>query len=167
MHLRFALTAILISMLLTTWAKAQSTPHADTTSINKPIRQAGADIIEYQTPPGTTVQVYNRETNNNAHYTDSTARVEIESLYRMIKNGYNFYDLAVNYSQDPGSYRLGGQLKPTTMAEYVPEFRMTILSLSVGEISRPFKTDFGYHIAQLISVHDTIYVTRHILLRVD
>ena len=111
--------------------------------------------------------MYSRVTNNNKFYTDSTARVDSQLLYKMIQNGSDFYDLAVNYSQDPGSYKKGGELKPTFMDEYVEEYRKAILKLKIGEISLPFKSMYGYHIAQLISVKDGIYVSRHILLRLD
>jgi parvulin-like peptidyl-prolyl isomerase len=53
------------------------------------------------------------------------------------------------------------------MDEYVSEFGNVILTLKTDEISKPFKTNFGYHIAQLIAAKDGIYTTRHILLRVD
>ena len=115
----------------------------------------------------TLMPMYSRVTNNNKFYTDLTANIEIQSLYKMLQNGYAFHDLAVTYSQDPGSYKKGGVLEPTTMDEYVSEFRSTILTLKPDEISKPFKTNFGYHIAQLIAVKDGIYTTRHILLRVD
>ncbi|MBO0939562.1 peptidylprolyl isomerase [Fibrella sp. HMF5335] len=115
----------------------------------------------------TLVLMYSRVTNNNVVYTDSTAILEIQSLYRMLKNGYNFHDLAVKYSQDPGSYKSGGTLKPSTTDDYVPEFRSAVLALTKDGISRPFKTDFGYHIVQLVGVKEGLYTARHILLRVD
>lgn len=115
----------------------------------------------------TEAQLYNRETNNNLVYNDSTAKVEIFSIYSLIKKGEKFEEVAIKYSQDPGSYKLGGLLNPSTMEEYVPEYKAVTLKLAISELSMPFKTDFGYHIVQLISKKDKVYTTRHILLRID
>jgi peptidyl-prolyl cis-trans isomerase SurA len=112
-------------------------------------------------------QVYDRTTNNNRQYTDSTAKHTIDSLYTLVVSGQSFGDLATKYSQDPGSYKRGGELPPTSMEEYVDEYRKEVLTLSVNEVSKPFKTDFGYHIVQLTAKNDHVYSTRHILIRTD
>ena len=112
-------------------------------------------------------QVNSGETNNPVRYTDSTARVEIQSLYRMLQNGYDFSGLALRYSQDYGSYKTGGELGFSLLSDYVNEYRSVVQALAVNEISRPFKTDFGYHIVQLIARQDGRCNTRHILLRTD
>ncbi len=112
-------------------------------------------------------QLVSRATNNNVVYTDSTAKVEIQSIYKMLQNGYDFSGLAIRYSQDPGSYKAGGELGFSTMSNYVPEYKNVVLGLAVNEISRPFKSEYGYHIVQLIGRKDELYNTRHILLRVD
>lgn len=129
------------------------------TQFNKRIQAVGGRTVM--------VPMYSWETNNNKLYTDSTAKVEIQSLYKMIKNGYKVCDLAVNYSQDPGSYKNGGELIPRSADQYADGYRNAISKLSIGEVSPPFKTEYGYHIAQLISVRDDVYKTRHILLRVE
>lgn len=112
-------------------------------------------------------QMYSRETNNNVRYTDSTASVEIMSIYKMLQNGYDFSGLAVRYSQDPGSYKVGGELGFSTMSNYVDAYRRVALGLAVNEVSKPFKTEYGYHIVQLIAKKERLYNTRHILLRTD
>lgn len=159
----FALLSVLV--FLKTASFAQSDQKIDSlfwesqTQFNKKIQAVGGKLE--------VVPMYSRVTNNNKFYTDSTANVEIQSLYKMIQSGSDFYDLAVKYSQDPGSYKKGGELRPTSMEEYVEEYRKAILTLKVNEISPPFKSIYGYHIAQLISVKNGVYVSRHILLRVD
>ncbi|AKD56642.1 peptidylprolyl isomerase [Spirosoma radiotolerans] len=112
-------------------------------------------------------QSYNRETNNNKTYNDSTAKVEIYTIYELLKHGEKFDNMAIKFSQDPGSYKEGGALRPSTMEGYVGEYRNIVLNLSIDEISIPFKTEYGYHIVQLISKKDDVYGTRHILLRID
>ena len=112
-------------------------------------------------------QLYNRQTNNNLTYNDSTAKVAIWSLYDSLQHGKQFTDLAFKYSQDPGSFKQGGELKPTTMEEYVNEYKEVVLKLAPNELSKPFRSNYGYHIVQLVSKNDDVFVTRHILLRTD
>lgn len=103
---------------------------------------------------------------NTTQYNDSTAKIAIDSLYNLLVTGHNFNDLAIKYSQDAGSYKQGGELNPTTMNEYVSEYRDVILKLTLNEISKPFRTKFGYHVAQLLSKKDSLYHTKHILIHV-
>ena len=84
----------------------------------------------------------------------------------VIKNGSSFTTKAVLYSEDPGSKRTGGKY---TLNKKRPrmtkEFREIAFSLDEGEISDPFKTDFGYHIIYLEKIRGQEYDIRHILLR--
>jgi alpha-glucosidase len=111
-------------------------------------------------------QFYSPKTNNNIQYDDSTAKITIDSLYNLLVAGRNFKDIAFNYSQDPGSYKQGGELTSATLDAYVNEYRDAILKLTLNEISKPFRTRFGYHIAQLLFKKDSLYLTKHILIRV-
>ncbi|WP_461139314.1 peptidylprolyl isomerase [Spirosoma pomorum] len=111
-------------------------------------------------------QVHSIKTNNDIQYIDSTAKVTIDSIYNLLVAGHDFRDLAFKYSQDASSYKQGGELAFTTMKEYVSEYRNAILGLTLNGISKPFRTKFGYHIAQLLSKKDSIYRTKHILIRV-
>ena len=58
-------------------------------------------------------------------------------------------------------------MKITTMENYVNEYKEVVLKLTTGETSKPFKSDFGYHIVQLVSRKDKYFLTKHILLRTD
>ncbi|HET9869988.1 MAG TPA: peptidylprolyl isomerase, partial [bacterium] len=61
-----------------------------------------------------------------------------------------FADLAKKYSQDPGSSAQGGELGWVTRGTLVKEFEDQIFDhLKKGQISEPFKTQFGYHLVQL------------------
>lgn len=60
-----------------------------------------------------------------------------------------FQDLAKKYSQDGGSKDKGGELGWITKGTTVKEFENAVFQLKPGEITKPFKTQFGYHIAQL------------------
>ena len=75
-----------------------------------------------------------------------------------------FETLAILYSQDPGSSGKGGELGFRSRAELVPEFASVAFNLKPGEISDVVKTDFGYHIIQLIERRGERVNVRHILL---
>jgi peptidyl-prolyl cis-trans isomerase SurA len=65
-----------------------------------------------------------------------------------------FAVFAKTYSQDPGSAINGGDLgweEPTT---FVPEFAAAAAKLKEGEISQPFRTQYGWHIVQLLGKRD-------------
>ncbi len=83
----------------------------------------------------------------------------------VLERGLSFASKAILYSQDPGSRASGGKYtlhrkKP----RMVKEFRDIAFALQEGEISEPFKTDFGWHIIQLDKIRGQEIDVRHILL---
>jgi len=82
-----------------------------------------------------------------------------------ITKGENFASLAVLYSEDPGSAPDGGDLKFFGRGDMVPEFSAVAFNLEVGEVSKIVKTDYGYHIIQLIEKKGERINCRHILLK--
>ncbi len=76
-----------------------------------------------------------------------------------------FSTLAVLYSKDPGSAKNGGDLGFITRAELVPEFAAAAFSLKTNEISNIVKTDYGYHIIQMLEKRGDQVHVRHILLQ--
>ncbi|ASM55250.1 MULTISPECIES: peptidylprolyl isomerase SurA [Pseudoalteromonas] len=62
----------------------------------------------------------------------------------------DFAKLAKEYSEDPGSALKGGEYDWADPTSYVPAFRDTLLSLKQNEISEPFRSQFGWHIVQLL-----------------
>jgi len=83
----------------------------------------------------------------------------------VLKGEVTFASQAVFYSQDPGSSSKGGMYKMTRKTPFVKEFKDVAFSLNEGEISKPFATDFGYHIIKLEKIRGQEYELRHILIK--
>jgi len=81
--------------------------------------------------------------------TGKNAQALLLKLRKQILNGADFSALAKKYSKDPGSAAKGGDLGWTSPGTFVPAFEEALASLSPGQISKPFKSRFGWHIVQL------------------
>jgi peptidyl-prolyl cis-trans isomerase SurA len=81
---------------------------------------------------------------------DATVRGKLSALRERILHGEDFAGIANVTSQDPGSAAEGGDLGWAGPGTYAPEFEQAIAPLKDNEISEPFKTSFGWHIAQLL-----------------
>jgi parvulin-like peptidyl-prolyl isomerase len=73
-----------------------------------------------------------------------------DKLYAQLKNGGDFAALAKKYSKDPGSAAQGGKLT-ISKGQTVPEFDKAAFSLKKNELSKPIKTQYGWHIIQPLS----------------
>jgi peptidyl-prolyl cis-trans isomerase C len=78
------------------------------------------------------------------------SRALANTIYDQLKAGGNFAALAKKYSEDPGSASNGGKLT-ITKGQTVAPFDQTAFLLPKGQISRPVKTEYGYHIIQPLS----------------
>lgn len=75
------------------------------------------------------------------------AKEQIDSLYQVVTaNPEKFNEIATTNSDDRGSARQGGQLPWFGAGEMVEEFDSAAFALKKGEISKPVKSQFGYHI---------------------
>jgi peptidyl-prolyl cis-trans isomerase SurA len=61
----------------------------------------------------------------------------------------NFAEYAQRYSEDKASAINGGSLGWIEKQLVVPEFRNIMININIGEISEPFKTQYGWHILYL------------------
>ncbi|PKR86682.1 peptidylprolyl isomerase [Heyndrickxia camelliae] len=66
-----------------------------------------------------------------------------------LKAGEKFEDLAKKYSKDTGSASKGGDLGWFGPGKMLPAFENAAYALKLNEISKPVKSDYGYHIIQL------------------
>lgn len=73
-------------------------------------------------------------------------------ILEKIENGLSFSDAADKYSTDKASK--GGDLGEFPKGAMVKEFEDALDELKEGEISKPVKTQFGYHIIKLDHTHD-------------
>lgn len=76
---------------------------------------------------------------------------EAIALYQLLTSGVDFAKLAREHSKDTGSGANGGELGWFGKGAMVAEFEAAAFSQPVGEIGKPVKTQFGYHIIQVIA----------------
>jgi len=81
-----------------------------------------------------------------------SAEERINDIYKRIKQGENFEALAKQFSEDKSSSNKGGRLNTFSSGQLSSEiFEDKAFGLeNTGEITEPFKSEFGYHIVKLI-----------------
>ena len=97
----------------------------------------------------------------------AAAQAAIREIREKIRAGGDFASLAREYSQDPGSARLGGDLGYSRRGDFVKSFEDTAFALEEGEVSDIVETRFGYHILQLLDREPDAVHVRHILIAFD
>ena len=80
---------------------------------------------------------------------DADAKKKINDLHAKIQSGESFEELAKKHSQDPGSAEQGGDLGFFGKGIMDKVFEDTAFALNKGEISKPIRSEFGYHIIKL------------------
>ena len=81
---------------------------------------------------------------------EAETRRLVERLYQRILAGEDFAELAKNFSEDPGSALNGGDLNWIDPNALVPEFRKVMNDTPSGELSKPFKSPYGWHVLQVL-----------------
>ncbi len=89
---------------------------------------------------------------------------KLKEIKKKVENGASFRAQAVLYSQDPGSRANGGKYVLTRKSAFVQEFKDVAFSLEKGQVSEPFKTEFGWHILTVEEINGQERVVRHILM---
>lgn len=85
----------------------------------------------------------------NAIRDEAATLAQARELEKRLKAGETFEKLAKEFSDDPGSKNNGGDLGFQAPGIFAPEFQVRIDQLQPGEISSPFHTQFGWHIARV------------------
>ena len=109
--------------------------------------------------PGTQTFVKASHILINRYGTDDAKNLaEAEQVYNLLKSGANFDQVAKEKSGDKSNSDKGGDLGWFTKGMMVPEFEKACFDANIGEITRPVKTSFGYHIIKVSGKSDKRYV---------
>jgi peptidyl-prolyl cis-trans isomerase SurA len=81
---------------------------------------------------------------------EDATRLAIRDLHDRMERGENFEALARRHSDDPGSKNAGGDLGWQPPGVFAEEFQNQLNQLEPGQRSTPFRTGFGWHIAEVI-----------------
>ncbi|MBB71119.1 MAG: molecular chaperone SurA [Legionellales bacterium] len=148
------------------WRRAAELPTVFATKVKTmhkgdiagPIRTAnGYHILKLEDVKGGTSKHYITQTHvrhilmtPNALHSDKEIKVSLEKLRKRINNGEDFSTLAKKYSEDTVSAKQGGDLGWVEPGMLVPPFEHAMDGLAKGKISEPVKSEFGYHIIEVL-----------------
>lgn len=106
-------------------------------------RRGGEPVIEDQ------ARVRHILIQTNEILDDAAARQKLSEIRTRIVGGEDFAAVAKVVSEDEQSAIEGGDLGWSGPGTFVPAFEQTVKELPIGEISQPFKTQFGWHILRV------------------
>jgi peptidyl-prolyl cis-trans isomerase SurA len=125
--------------------------------ISQPIRSSsGFHIIKLADLKGSQQQFITQTwarhilINTGEMVSDDDARTRLEQLFLRIEDGDDFARLARSHSDDKGSAIKGGELGWVSPGSVVKKFQEEMDKLQPGELSKPFRTEFGWHIVQVL-----------------
>jgi peptidyl-prolyl cis-trans isomerase SurA len=90
----------------------------------------------------------------NTLTSDEQVRAKMSDLRAQLAKGGDFAKLAAEFSEDPANKDKGGDLGWAQPKEYTPQFAQVISSLPQNKVSEPFKTEFGWHIVEVLGRRD-------------
>jgi len=90
---------------------------------------------------------------------------KLKEIKKEIEAGSSFKMKAIINSDDPAVTQNGGLYEIKKDSPFIKEFKEVVFSLDEGEVSEPFKSDFGYHIIQLHKIKGDTRVASHILMQ--
>jgi parvulin-like peptidyl-prolyl isomerase len=106
---------------------------------------------QYSTPESRDVRhILIAEKTDDGKVDYAASKAKADEIYAQLKGGADFAALAKSQSADPGSKDQGGKLT-ITRGQTVPEFDKVGFELDKGEISKPVKTTYGYHVIEAVS----------------
>ena len=117
---------------------------------------AGLHLIKLKDKKGRDIKVEKQTLARHILIQTSEIRSEkqakdlIEDLYNRSQNEDKFSDLARLYSDDPGSKMEGGELSWTGPGRFDPKFEEVMDSLEINQVSKPFKSNFGWHVVEVL-----------------
>lgn len=141
---------------------------ADVVVTPEEIRFFYKDLKDKGDLPSFGVEVELAQITIKAEATEDAVQKTIDDLNKIkkdIENGFSMRLKAILYSEDPGVAQNGGQYTITRESQFVKEFKEAAFSLEEGEVSEPFKSQFGYHILQVEKIKGQQRDVRHILMQ--
>ncbi|MGY5355776.1 peptidylprolyl isomerase [Wenyingzhuangia sp. IMCC45467] len=141
---------------------------ADVVVTPEEIRYFYKDLKDKGNLPNFGVEVELSQITIKAEATEEDIQKTIDDLNKIkkdIENGFSMRLKAILYSEDPGVAQNGGKYTITRESEFVKEFKEAAFSLEEGEVSEPFKSQFGYHILQVEKIKGQQRDVRHILMQ--
>ena len=83
---------------------------------------------------------------------DEQAKQKLEQVQQRLSQGEDFAALAKEFSMDPGSAKVGGDLGYAGPGVYDPAFEQALYALKQGEVSVPVRSTYGWHLIKLLGV---------------
>jgi peptidyl-prolyl cis-trans isomerase SurA len=124
--------------------------------ITQPLRSgAGFHILKVHGTRGSTEKIIQQSKarhillKTSAILNDQQAKQRLTDIRQQVLDGDEFSELAKEHSQDTGSVLSGGDLGWSLPGKFVPEFEKVIDETSVGDVSEPFHSQFGWHIVMV------------------
>jgi parvulin-like peptidyl-prolyl isomerase len=117
-----------------------------TSQVSKGVSVSQTEVAAYYTENKSQYTV--PETREVRHILVKT-KVKADQLYTDLQGGADFAALAKKHSQDPGSKDSGGKLTVARGQTVVP-FDKAAFSLAIGTVSKPVKTEFGFHLIEAL-----------------
>lgn len=106
---------------------------------------------QYGTPESRDVRhILIAEKNEDGEVDFDASKQKADDIYAQLEAGAEFATLAKESSADPGSKDSGGKLT-ISRGQTVPEFDKVSFELDKGELSKPVKTQYGYHVIEALS----------------
>ncbi len=135
---------------------ANVVPNLSKGDVSDPIRSAsGFHIIKISDKRGGATKLVKQTqarhilVRENEIRSDKESKKIISKLYQRIKKGEDFAKLAKEFSDDPGSKVSGGDLGWVNDGDMVPAFEKVMKKTKKNQLSKPFKSRFGWHILQV------------------
>ncbi|MBX2858632.1 MAG: peptidylprolyl isomerase [Cellvibrionaceae bacterium] len=137
---------------------AEIAPTLELGEVAAPARsQAGFHILKLIDKKGETKQIVSQVKarhillKTSTILTDTKAEQNLASIRQDIIDGkVEFASMAKEHSEDIGSKLSGGDLGWTEPGAFVPNFRDMLQQLPIGQLSEPFKSQFGWHVVEVL-----------------
>ncbi len=89
---------------------------------------------------------------------------KLNEIRQDVLDGASFASKVYMYSEDTNSLKAGGFFVLNKKSQYVKEFKDVAFSMREGEVSKPFETEYGFHIIHLERINGKNLEVRHILI---